>query len=392
MLDGRLNDGFVDLGTQNGSVDGYAQEPQEEEVVMETTDPAVGAFDRTAAVHSALHEALRNAQRSQQDHVETIDAGGGQSGQHRQEVDEEHQHFARFTNHVTDDSDHEVQVAGRRGGHIEEDMRSMEEVMAQGLPGLPSVMMAGQDNSNGFLPGQDYAAQMAQVETSAGGVYSQPAREKDEIKVDELKSCSHIQQLSDIMRLFFDLKFLASPTLEAVFGSAGPGITLAKDIPHCVSCASMPSNTIPILALLSRLCITIAKPHPHTPHPLPLVVAGTQIMGTEIAPEIETHMIDIIWEQWRFRYAHQIIDVLESRAAAQLALARIASGEGRDSTTNGGTDTVMSISVSPRCSGEHGEDFDATKAVVLETANRTLLDALPRLRSHLSQSGNNTKR
>lgn len=111
-------------------------------------------------------------------------------------------------------------------------------------------------------------------------------------------ACQHEVDISQTVRA---LSHLSQPT--TALGQLMPHLTRALEtlvsLHVCSLCAVNPSQTIPQLALLSRTCSILMRPHPLTPSPLPLVIAGGRTTFTGLAPEIEVHIIDILWANWR---------------------------------------------------------------------------------------------
>lgn len=125
-------------------------------------------------------------------------------------------------------------------------------------------------------------------------------------------TCQHEVDISQTVRA---LSRLYLPTLS--LGQLMPLLTRALEIlvslHSCTLCPINPSQTIPQLALLSRTCSILLRPHPLTPSPLPLTIAGGRTTFTGLAPEVEVHIIDILWANWRSHSLQKVFTDLERR-------------------------------------------------------------------------------
>lgn len=125
-------------------------------------------------------------------------------------------------------------------------------------------------------------------------------------------TCQHGIDISQTVR---SLSRLYLPTLA--LGQLMPLLTRALEIlvslHTCTLCAINPAQTIPQLALLSRTCSILLRPHPLTPSPLPLTIAGGRTTFTGLAPEVEVHIIDILWANWRSHSLQKVFTDLERR-------------------------------------------------------------------------------
>lgn len=113
-----------------------------------------------------------------------------------------------------------------------------------------------------------------------------------------MTTCQHEIDISQTVR---GLSRLHLPTIS--LGQLMPHLTRALEIlvslHTCTSCPVNPTQTIPQLALLSRTCSILLQAHPLTPSPLPLTIAGGRTTFTGLAPEVEVHIVDILWANWR---------------------------------------------------------------------------------------------
>lgn len=124
--------------------------------------------------------------------------------------------------------------------------------------------------------------------------------------------CQHEIDISQTVRA---LSRLHLPTIA--LGQLMPHLTRALEIlvslHLCTSCAVNPTQTIPQLALISRTCSYLLRPHPLTPSPLPLAIAGGRTTFTGLAPEVEVHIIDILWANWRSHSLQKVFTDLGTR-------------------------------------------------------------------------------
>ncbi|GHJ84768.1 hypothetical protein NliqN6_1170 [Naganishia liquefaciens] len=125
-------------------------------------------------------------------------------------------------------------------------------------------------------------------------------------------ACQHEVDISQIVRA---LSRLGQP--QTTLGQLMPHLTRALEtlasLHLCTLCAVNPGQTIPQLALLSRTCSILMRPHPLTPSPLPLMIAGGRTTFTGLAPEIEVHIIDILWANWRSHSLQKVFHDLGQR-------------------------------------------------------------------------------
>lgn len=125
-------------------------------------------------------------------------------------------------------------------------------------------------------------------------------------------ACQHEVDISQIVRA---LSHLGQPatTLSQLMPHLTRALETLASLYLCTLCAVNPSQTIPQLALLSRTCSILMRPHPLTPSPLPLMIAGGRTTFTGLAPEIEVHIIDILWANWRSHSLQKVFHDLGQR-------------------------------------------------------------------------------
>ncbi|KAJ9104449.1 hypothetical protein QFC21_001944 [Naganishia friedmannii] len=126
-------------------------------------------------------------------------------------------------------------------------------------------------------------------------------------------SCQHEIDISETLWALSQLQ-PATSTLTQLMPQLTRALEILVSLPACVVCSANPAQTIPQLALLSRTCITLLRPHPLTPSPLPLMIAGGRTTFTGLSPEIEVHIIDILWANWRTNALQKVFSDLERRA------------------------------------------------------------------------------
>ncbi|KAJ9103349.1 hypothetical protein QFC19_004447 [Naganishia cerealis] len=142
----------------------------------------------------------------------------------------------------------------------------------------------------------------------------------------------------DIAQTLWALSHLHLPTIT--LSQLMPQLTRALEIlvslPTCVVCSANPAQTIPQLALLSRTCTTLLRPHPLTPSPLPLVIAGGRTTFTGLSPEIEVHIVDILWANWRSNALQKVFTDLERRVKEEGEKCKIKRQEEREVALSSG--------------------------------------------------------
>jgi hypothetical protein len=138
-------------------------------------------------------------------------------------------------------------------------------------------------------------------------------------------ACHH---LADISHTLFAFNTLGKPedmALVDIFPQLGRAIEILLVAVTCASCATVPVAALAQLALLSRICDILRYPHPITPSPLPLIVAGGRITMTGLAPEMEVHIVDVIWANWRGSSVQKVCALMKKEARDMLG--RIAEEE-----------------------------------------------------------------
>lgn len=138
-------------------------------------------------------------------------------------------------------------------------------------------------------------------------------------------ACHH---LANISHTLFAINTLGNPkdmALVDIFPQLGRAIEILLVAVTCASCATLPMTSLAHLALLSRICDILRYPHPITPSPLPLIVAGGRITMTGLAPEMEVHIVDVIWANWRGSSVQKVCALMKKEARETLG--RIAEEE-----------------------------------------------------------------
>ena len=122
---------------------------------------------------------------------------------------------------------------------------------------------------------------------------------------------------ADISHTLFALDALGRPgemSLISVFPHLTRSLEILLAATLCAKCATSLLITLGQLALLSRTCDVLRYPHPITPSPLPLIIAGGRTTMTGLAPEIEVHIIDVIWATWRGSSIQKICSAMKKQA------------------------------------------------------------------------------
>ena len=131
-------------------------------------------------------------------------------------------------------------------------------------------------------------------------------------------ACHH---LADVSHTLFAINTLGKPedmALVDIFPQLGRAIEILLVAVTCASCATLPMTSLAQLALLSRICDILRYPHPITPSPLPLIIAGGRITMTGLAPEMEVHIVDVIWANWRGSSVQKVCALMKTEARETL--------------------------------------------------------------------------
>lgn len=134
------------------------------------------------------------------------------------------------------------------------------------------------------------------------------------IKPIEWPYCHHDADISHTLYALDKLGPISSMGLTELFPQLTRSLGILTDIATCKLCWKYPSSTIPQLALLSRTCEILRHRHPLTPSPLPLSIAGGSTAVTGLAPEIEVHIVDVIWATWGGSTVQKICKALDKKA------------------------------------------------------------------------------
>lgn len=127
-------------------------------------------------------------------------------------------------------------------------------------------------------------------------------------------------QLVEVMRTLDAYRRLPeSPALGELFPPLTSALASIQHFASCESCSTAPAWTLPQLALTSRTCTLLAGKHPLTPAPLELSIAGGRTAGTGLPPEIEVHVVDIVWATWRGATVQKALTRLQILAMAENA-------------------------------------------------------------------------
>jgi hypothetical protein len=179
--------------------------------------------------------------------------------------------------------DVDVDMSGLLNNEMEEDENGVRQV---------TVVNVQPDKPN---PALTLSSMSAMVPTSV--LFPPSSKKNFEGELDI--ACHH---LADISHTLFAINTLGNPkdmALVDIFPQLGRAIEILLVAVTCASCAAVPMTSLAQLALLSRICDILRYPHPITPSPLPLIIAGGRITMTGLAPEMEVHIVDVIWANWR---------------------------------------------------------------------------------------------
>lgn len=126
---------------------------------------------------------------------------------------------------------------------------------------------------------------------------------------------------ADISHTLWATDALGSPedmSLVGIFPQLTRALEVLLAATACPKCAISSVIAIGQLALLSRTCEILRYPHPITPSPLPLIIAGGRTTMTGLAPEIEVHIIDVVWATWRGSSIQKICAGMKKQAKETL--------------------------------------------------------------------------
>ena len=149
---------------------------------------------------------------------------------------------------------------------------------------------------------------VVQIDTSTGEQEDKTAK----------PTCHHVAEVSGTLSDLNALGKFSNMTLIGLFPPLTRALEVLLAVATCDRCGVASDTTIPHLALLSRTCEVLRHPHPLTPSPLPLVIAGGSTMRTGLAPEIEVHIVDIVWATWRGSSIQKICAAFDKRASDTL--------------------------------------------------------------------------
>ena len=148
--------------------------------------------------------------------------------------------------------------------------------------------------------------------------------------------CNHPEMVPHLLSLLvahpLDPKPHANtPLTMQILAPLARAIRVFHNIANCPSCMSSPQQTLPQLALISRLSTILTFPFPPTNSgQIPgaqIVLHGARLTGTGISDSIEQHIVHVVWDSWRASirevfmiFERQARDVIASSAnAASLA-------------------------------------------------------------------------
>ena len=135
---------------------------------------------------------------------------------------------------------------------------------------------------------------------------------------------------ADISHTLYALNSIPAPdgpssmSLTELFPQLTRSLEILIASATCFKCCLNPQVTLGQLALLSRTCEIVRHPHPITPSPLPMIIAGGRTTMTGLAPEIEVHIVDIVWATWRGTTIQKICSALDKKAIESLERTELA--------------------------------------------------------------------
>ncbi|KAJ9115063.1 hypothetical protein QFC22_005391 [Naganishia vaughanmartiniae] len=172
--------------------------------------------------------------------------------------------------------------------------------------------------------------------TPKGTTPSSPARTPSTPQnTSPYPTCQHEIDISETLWALSQLHPPTS-TLNQLMPQLTRALEILVSLPACLVCSANPTQTIPQLALLSRTCTTLLRPHPLTPTPLPLMIAGGRTTFTGLSPEIEVHIVDIMWANWRSNALQKVFIDLERRAKEEGEKCKMRRQERRGATVSSG--------------------------------------------------------
>ena len=144
--------------------------------------------------------------------------------------------------------------------------------------------------------------------------------------------CNHPEMVPHLLALLvqhpLDPKAHANtPLTMPILAPLARAIRTFHNIANCPACMSSPQQTLPQLALISRLSTILTFPFPPTNSgQIPgaqIVLHGARLTGTGISDSIEQHIVHVVWDSWRASirevfmiFERQARDVIASSAAA----------------------------------------------------------------------------
>jgi hypothetical protein len=144
--------------------------------------------------------------------------------------------------------------------------------------------------------------------------------------------CNHPEMVPHLLALLvqhaLDPKPNANtPLTMPILAPLARAIRTFHNIANCPSCMSSPQQTLPQLALISRLSTILTFPFPPTNSgQIPgaqIVLHGARLTGTGISDSIEQHIVHVVWDSWRASirevfmiFERQAREVIASSASA----------------------------------------------------------------------------
>lgn len=149
------------------------------------------------------------------------------------------------------------------------------------------------------------------------------ATEGEELTLPTSDTCNHAALVQHVLHLLqqhpLDPKHGSNtPLTLAIFTPLARALRLFHSLIQCNSCMTSPHQTVPQLALLSRISTILTYPFPPigtaagvpTAH---LAIQGAKLFGTGLSEAIETHIVGVVWDSWRAA-VREIFANIERRA------------------------------------------------------------------------------
>lgn len=162
--------------------------------------------------------------------------------------------------------------------------------------------------------------------------------------------CNHPEMVPHLLALLIQHPLDPKPNANTpltmpLLAPLARAIRTFHNIAICPSCMASPQQTLPQLALISRLSTILTFPCPPTNSgQIPgaqIVLHGARLTGTGISDHIEQHIVHVVWDSWRASirevfmiFERQARDVIAHSATAA-SLQREKEAKARAAAANG---------------------------------------------------------